>query len=157
MSYINFEKALRLAKNCDKYETLGNVTDEKILEAQDLLNIVFSRQHYEYYKKVGILSYYGSEYYGISNRNFTGLPGSNAVLLALNDRQEFNLDKNLVPIYFFDDGLLAYLDYNSLNIYSEPAIVTEFYNGDKYIKEEILAEDLGDFILGLVDEQLKIQ
>ena len=49
---------------------------------------------------------------------------------------------------------MAYLDY-SLNMEKEPSVIMAFYNGDKYEINETLAEDLGDFLLQLVQEQLE--
>lgn len=49
---------------------------------------------------------------------------------------------------------MAYLDYSSLNAEKEPDVIMAFYNGDKYETVEKLAEDLGDFILQLVQEQV---
>lgn len=46
------------------------------------------------------------------------------------------------------------LDYSSLNAEKEPDVIMAFYNGDKYETVEKLAEDLGDFILQLVQEQV---
>lgn len=48
-----------------------------------------------------------------------------------------------------------YLDYSSLNMEKEPSVIMAFYNGDKYEINETLAEDLGDFLLQLVQEQLE--
>jgi hypothetical protein len=157
MSSNTFEKALKLAKKCKNYEILGNVKPEKIKEAEKLLSLTFSKQHFEYYSKVGLLSFYGSEFYGMSNREFSGLPGSNAILLAIADRKEYDLNTKWVPIYFFGDGYMAYLDYSQLNSEGEPAIIMAIYNGDEYIVTEKVAEDLGDFLLQLVEEQLANQ
>lgn len=157
MSYNNFLKALELSKECNGYEILGNVKETKIREAEKILSISFSRQHFDYYKKIGLLSYYGSEFYGLSNRELTGLPGSNSVLLALTERKETSLPHEWIPIYFLDGGYNAYLDYSNLNENEEPRIISAYYNGNNYIVNEILAEDLGDFILTMVKEQLANQ
>lgn len=50
---------------------------------------------------------------------------------------------------------MAYLDYSSLNAEKEPGVIMAFYNEDKYETVEKLAEDLGDFILQLVQEQVE--
>lgn len=154
MSYSNYKKALTLATKCNNYEIISNVQEKIIREAEDLLSITFSKQHYDFYKDIGILSFYGSEFYGMSNRELKGLPGSNAILLAMADRKEYNLNEKWVPIYFFDEGNMAYFNYNKLNEEGEPEIINAYYNGKDYIIVEKLADDLGDFLLQIVQEQL---
>ncbi len=78
----------------------------------------------EFYEKYGYLSFYGNE---ILER---------------------------IPIYDFEDGNMAYLDYSSLNSDKEPCVIMAFYNGTEYEVVETLAQDFGDFILQLVQEQL---
>ena len=85
----------------------------------------------------------------------SGILEGNSVAYALNDREEYNLPKEWIPIYDFGDGNMAYLDYSSLNMEKEPSVIMAFYNGDKYEINETLAEDLGDFLLQLVQEQLE--
>ena len=64
------------------------------------------------------------------------------------------MPKEWIPIYNFDDGNMAYLDYSSLNAEKEPRVIVAFYNGKEYEIVETLAEDFGDFILRLVQEQV---
>ena len=59
-----------------------------------------------------------------------------------------------IPIYNFQDGNMAYLDYSSLNAEKEPKVIRAYYNGEKYEIVETLAEDFGDFVLQLVQEQI---
>ena len=49
---------------------------------------------------------------------------------------------------------MAYLDFSSLNSDKEPCVIMAFYNGTEYEVVETLAQDFGDFILQLVQEQL---
>ena len=65
------------------------------------------------------------------------------------------MPKEWIPIYNFDDGNMAYLDYSSLNLEKEPRVIMAFYNGNKYEIVKTLAEDMGDFILQLVEEQIE--
>ena len=68
--------------------------------------------------------------------------------------KEYGLNKNLVPLYFLDDGYMAYFDYDQLNSENEPAIVAAIYDSSKYKIIEKLADDLGDFLLQMVQEQI---
>ena len=50
---------------------------------------------------------------------------------------------------------MAYFDYSSLNNEGEPRIVILKYDGSKYDIIETIADDFGDFILKLVQEELE--
>ena len=154
MSYTNFIKAMELAPKCKFYTTAGGKNEEEIRKSEQMLNIKFSNQSIEFYKKYGYLSFYGNEIFGIDPDDDSGILEGNSVAYALNDRKEYNLPNEWIPIYNFDDGNMAYLDYSSLNAEKEPDVIMAFYNGDKYETVEKLAEDLGDFILQLVQEQI---
>ena len=155
MSYTNFIKAMELAPKCKFYTTAGGKSEEEIDMSEKKLGISFSPQCKEFYKKYGYLSFFGNEIYGIDPEDDSGILEGNSVAYALNDREEYNLPKELIPIYDFGDGNMAYLDYSSLNMEKEPSVIMAFYNGDKYEINETLAEDLGDFLLQLVQEQLE--
>ena len=154
MSYTNFVKAMELAPKCKFYITAGGKSEEEIVMSEKKLGISFSRQCREFYKKYGYLSFFGNEIYGIDPEDDSGILEGNSVAYALNDREEYNLPEEWIPIYDFGDVNMAYLDYSSLNAEKEPDVIMAFYNGDKYETVEKLAEDLGDFILQLVQEQV---
>lgn len=157
MSYQNFEKAIELAKQCKNYRTVGGESDEVIAKSELLLNIKFSEQNRKFYVNLGYLSFYGHEIYGIDPNDLFGSLEGNSVAYALHDRKECNLPEEWLPIYFFDDGYMGYLDYSKLNEEGEPSVIKAIYDGKKYINIERIAEDLGDFILLLVEEQLARQ
>jgi len=152
MSYSNFVKAMDLAKQCQFYTTAGGKTKEEIRKSEELLNIVFSNQCKEFYENYGYLSFSGKEIFGIDPDDDSGILEGNSVAYALNDRVQCNLPKEWIPIYNFEDGDMAYLDYSSLNSEMEPRVIRAFYNGQGYVIAEILAEDFGDFVLQLVQE-----
>lgn len=155
MSYYNFRKAMELAQECRFYTTAGGKTRSEIEQAEKMLNLVFSRQCKEFYLRYGYLSFYGNEIFGINPNDDSGLIEGNSVAYALNDRKKYNLPKEWLPIYNFNDGSMAYLDYTSLNAEREPKVIMAYYNGEKYEIIETLAEDFGDFVLQLVQEQIE--
>ena len=154
MSYKNYIKAMELAPNCKYYTTVGGRTKEQIDKSEKLLGIKFSRQIKDFYENYGYLSFYGNEVFGIDPDDNSGFLEGNSVLYALNDRKEFNLPSEWIPIYNFQDGNMAYLDYSKLNTENEPRVIMSLFNGVKYGDIEILAEDFGDFLLQLVCENL---
>ena len=156
MSYQNFLKAMELAPKCKFYTTAGGKTEEEIKRAEQMLNVTFSTQGREFYEKYGYLSFYGNEIFGIEPDDNSGILEGNSVACALHDREKYNLPSEWIPIYNFEDGNIAYLDYSTLNSEKEPRVIIAFYNGAEYEVVENLADDLGDFILQLVQEQLEV-
>lgn len=154
MSYQNFIKAMKEACKCKYYTITEGKTENEIKKAEDLLGIKFSRQCNEFYAKYGYLSFSGNEIFGIDPDDDSGILEGNSVAYTLNDRIAYNLPKEWIPIYNFEDGMMAYLDYSTLNEAEEPRVIMAFYNGLNYEIDRILAEDLGDFILDLVKKSL---
>lgn len=155
MSYSNFVKAMELAPRCKFFTTAGGKSEEEIKMSEKLLSVCFSVQCKEFYERYGYLSFFGNEIFGIDPKDDSGILEGNSVAYALNDREEYNLPKNWIPIYNFNDGSMAYLDYSFLNEENEPRVIEAFYNGQKYEIVGTLAEDFGDFILQLVKQQLE--
>lgn len=153
MSYQNFVKAMELAQKCKFYTTVGGKTEREIIKAEKMLDVRFSNQCREFYEKYGYLSFYGNEIFGINPDDDSGILEGNSVAYALYDREKYKLPSEWIPIYNFEDGNMAYLDYSSLNTEKEPRVIMAFYNGAEYEVVETLAEDLGNFILQLVQEQ----
>lgn len=152
MSYQNYKEAMELAPKCKFYTTVGGRSEAEIAKAAEMLGVKFSRQCQEFYADYGYLSFFGNEIFGI-DPDSDELEG-NSVAYALNDRAEYGLPKEWIPIYNFDDGYMAYLDYSSLNADGEPCVIVAAYNGSDYQVEETIAEDFGEFVLHLVKEQL---
>lgn len=157
MSYQNLKNAMELSKKCKFYTTAGGKTEREINKAEHMLNIKFSKQSREFYKKYGYLSFYGNEIFGIDPDDDSGILEGNSVLYAINDREQYELPQEWIPIYSFGDGSMAYLDYSSQNAQNEPRVIMAYYDGSAYKVVQNLAEDLGDFILQLVNEQLEEQ
>lgn len=154
MSYQNFEKAVELAKQCDGYLDGGGKPNSVVVKAEELLNIKFSRQNTQYFSQYGFIEFFGTEIYGIVKDDFSGTHTGCAIEATLQDRKELNLPLQWLTLYFFDDGYYGYLDYSQLNEDGEPPVIMAIYNGKEYVVTEKIADDLGDFILQLVEEQL---
>ena len=131
MSYSDLQKALSLAPNCKFYTTAGGKSETDIAKSEQALNIKFSKQCLEFYKKCGYLSFYGNEIFGINPDDLEILTG-NSVAFALNDRAVYSLPLKWLPVYEFGDGSMACLDYSSLNNDNEPPVIAAFFNGEEY-------------------------
>ncbi len=62
--------------------------------------------------------------------------------------------KKWLPIYFLDDGYMAYLNYGKLNIEREPCVISAYYNGLNYVVERKIADDFGEFLMKLISEEI---
>lgn len=155
MSYKSFVKAMKMAPKCRYYTTAGGKTEEEIGKAEDMLQIKFSRQAREFYKKYGYLSFYGNEIYGIEPNDTSGILEGNSVAYALEERKINGLPEEWIPIYNYEDGNMAYLDYSSLNKENEPNVIMAYYDGKNYNVVKVVAEDFGSFILALILDQIK--
>lgn len=158
MSYNDFIKAMNLAKKCDNYSTMNSVKPEIIAKAEAAIGISFSRQLKEYLSTYGSICFFGVELYGINNENFNSkfLEG-NLVEWTLNERKVTHLNNNWLPIRFEDDGAMAFLDFSDMNDEGEPHIILAEDHGDGYEKNDIIADDLGEYVLELVEWQLEDQ
>ena len=154
MSFCDLEKALDLAPKCEFYTTAGGLSDEIISKSEDILGLKFSKQCIHFYKKSGYLSFFGTEVFGIDPDDLDTLEG-NSVAYALNDREEYNLPESWLPIYNFDEGELACLDFGNLNEENEPPVIVCCCDGTSYEVSETIAEDLGEFLLNLVEDSLE--
>lgn len=157
MSFQDLEKALTLAKRCQFYTVKGKTTDEVITKAEILFGTKFSKQNRHFFKEVGYLSFFGNEFFGICKDDFSGTHTGCAIEATLQDREQLNLPPKWLTLYFFDDGYYGYLDYSQLNDEGEPPVIMAIYDGKKHVIVEKVAEDLGDFILQIVEEQLARQ
>lgn len=157
MSYQNFIKAMDLAPKCEYFTSSGGKTQSEISKSEELLKVKFSKQCIEFYERYGYLSFYGNEIFGIDPEDESDILEGNSVAYALNDRKEYKLPIEWIPVYNYEDGNIAYLDYTNKNIEGEPKVIMCIFTGEKYEVVEEVAEDFGDFLLQLVEQQLNNQ
>ncbi len=157
-SYKSYTSAMDKAAECDDYDVGSGVPEETVKNAEKLLGIQFSKQLREYLLNYGWMEFFGVELYGIYNNDFscTEIEGC-IVEWALSERKSNNLDPKWVPVRFEDDGAMAFLDYNRLNAEGEPPVISAVLTDNGYKVQSDLAEDLGEYILELVNDQLEDQ
>lgn len=158
MSYKNYVSAMDKATECDDYDAGSGVSEETVKNAEKLLGLSFSKQLREYLLNFGRLEFFGVELYGIFNDDFscTEIEGC-IVEWTLNERKCNNLDPKWIPIRFEDDGGMAFLDFSRINSEGEPPVIYAVLTDKGYKFEAELAEDLGEYILDLVNDQLEEQ
>lgn len=113
MSYQNYKEAMELAPKCKFYTTVGGRNEKEISKSEELLGVKFSRQCRNFYEKYGYLSFFGNEIFGIDPNDNSGELEGNSVAYALNDCEKYGLPEMWIPVYNFNDGYMAYLDYSS--------------------------------------------
>ncbi len=156
MSYADYEKFKKHVSKCKYFNSIGGISEEKILKAENLLGLKFSKQCRDFYESYGYVYFEGTEIFGINPDNLNAY-AANAVAMALHERKDYGLPHQWLPIYDFEDGFIVFQDYSQLNSEGEPLVLVAVYNGEEYIQVETLAEDFGEFILKLVVMQLETQ
>ncbi len=157
MSYKALIEALTLAKQCAGYTVAGERTEEEIACAENSLGIVFSRQHREYLRRVGGLSLYGIDVFGIYPSNTAGILEGDTVAYTLNERRSYDLPLKWIALISLDEGYMGFLDYGNLNNNGEPPVIVARVVEDKYVFNMVENEDLGDFLLRIVEIRMKLQ
>lgn len=158
MSYNNYIKAMKFAKKCDDYCIGEGVSDEVIGKAEELINLKLSKQVKEYLKTCGYMEFLGVELYGIVKNDFSSKDIEGCMIeWTLDQRKKSNLNSKWLPICFEDDGYMAMLDFENMNADNEPIVILVAETESGYEMTEKIAEDLGEYILELVNTQLEEQ
>ena len=170
MSYESFKEALELVKQCKGYKRGKKIPKEYLDEAEEMLSIRFSKQNREYYEEYGYIAFGKYRLYGV-------LPNieeptdetiqRDAIVFTLQCRDDYIFPEGFVPIldlsenktdYYFElaERPIIYFDYSQKNAEGEPIIVKSMDDYEDFSYEKV-AEDFGDFLLGIVKETLKIK
>lgn len=154
MSLFDLRQALEMVKTCKYFFATPSVSQTDIALSEEMLGLEFSLQSKEFYSYCGYLSFEGNEIFGINPHDNSGILEGNSVAYALYERENFELPHAWLPVFNFNNGELAFLDYSDLNEEGEPPVITGYYDGSKYCKNEYIAQDLGAFLLLLVKNHL---
>lgn len=151
MSYHDYKKAMELAKNCKFYTTLDGKRQDEIDAAERNLNIKFSKEIKDFYLEYGYLSFEGNEIFGIDPLDDSGILEGNSVTYALNEREQYGMPNEWLPFYNYGDGYIVCQNYSTNNEEGEPEIISVFFDGEKYAIDEKIANDFGEFVLRLIE------
>lgn len=158
MSYKSYVSAMKKAVECANYDTGSGVSEETVNKAESLMGISFSKQLRDYLIRYGWLEFFGVELYGIYNDDFSCSEIEGCIVeWTLSERKCNGLDSKWIPIRFEDDGSMAFLDCNRKNFEDEPPVISAVLTNNGYKVQEDLSEDLGEYILELVNNQLEEQ
>ncbi|PEL09239.1 SMI1/KNR4 family protein [Bacillus sp. AFS017336] len=158
MSWSNYEKALALLEQ-DKVnsEYIGECSDLIIEKAEITLGLKFPNIYRHFIRKYGSGVFATWDILGITNENFYEAynpDNPDAIRFTLSKRKENKLPDNFISIIDYDYEILYCLDLNKLNNEGEPAVVS-FNIGEDWGKQEMIAEDFGDFLLEIIHDELE--
>ena len=156
MSQNNYNKAKELIeKNRSQCFFAGEKDNLLIEKAEKVLEISFSQQLRDFFKTYGAGSIGSEEIYGIINDNFTDASVPNGVWFTLTERKEIQMPKNLYVISDTGADEFYCLDFSKSNEYGEPPVVIFVPGVDNNSQTyEIIAEDLGDYLLEIVEQEV---
>ncbi|MGT2754250.1 SMI1/KNR4 family protein [Streptococcus ovis] len=148
----NYESAKSLIiKNIDMMDCFGKCPSYIIELAEETLGVKYPKDYRDFISTFGAGNFGSSEIYGVFREDFlnSGVPDS--VWLTLVEREKIGLPKYLVIIYVLGNGELFCFNYNRLNLYGEPTIVSFMPAGNDC---EVVYDSFGDFLLDIVSREL---
>ncbi len=157
MSKQSFDKAVRLVKKCEGFDCGEKVSSDVIEKAEQLLGLKFSEQERAYLSEFGYIELDGVELYGIINEDFEddGEYEGCMVEWTLHERKAGNIRWEWIALQFVDEGGMMFLDHSDLDENGEPKVIFAEDDGEGYKKIGRSADDLGDYLLELVEEQIE--
>lgn len=154
MSEKDYKKAKKLIlKNEDEADFEGGQPDELIRKAEKLLNLKFSGSYLDFLQTFGAGSFGSEEIFGVLGEDFENSSIPDAVWYTLSLRKQVNLPESYLVIYELGDGEVYCLDFQDLNEFNEPKVVS-IELGENEFEPEWIADGFGEFLLELAKEEL---
>lgn len=155
MSQQNYEKAKDIIEMSRSMCFFAGAKDDSLIQkAEKALGISFSHQIRDFFKNYGAGNIGAEEIYGIINDNFTDSSVPNGVWFTLTERREVQMPHHLYVLYDTGAGEFFCLDFSRLNEHKEPPVVVYIPGVDNNLQSyEIIAEDFGDYLLNIVEEE----
>lgn len=156
MSIESYQKAKQIIlANKEIADFVGGCTKELIMLAEDKVGLTFSKQYLDFLQTFGAGNFGAEEIYGIIHADFENSSVPDAIWYTLTEREEIKLPHNMLVIYDTGCDELFCLDFNRLDHSGEPKVIS-FIPGVELENQtyEIIANDFGDFLLDLVEQEL---
>lgn len=157
MSIENYNQAIELIRD---YESKIDLEEsllepqalENIEQAEKILNLKFPASYKKFLQECGNLFLGGESIYGLTtNADFRRFDYSNIVCSTLNLRWNQvwpGFRDYLIPIYGYEENDRLFLDCSRMNDQDECPVVEQYVDNEaKQIRERIIAEDFGAFLL----------
>jgi hypothetical protein len=134
----------------------AGISEHLLCKAENMLELKLIGDYRRFLLEYGTLGFGASEIYGIIDEDFINSTVPDAIWYTLTERREINMPDYLIIIYSVGNGELFALNYNMLNENREPK-VTSYWPGFALEAQsfEVIANDFGDFLLDIVQHEIK--
>jgi len=156
LSIENYEKAKQLIYQNEKIaDFVGGRNNHLIFMAEKKLGLTFSNLYRDFLLSFGAGNFGSQEIYGIIKEDFENSSVPDAIWYTLTERKESDLPMHLLVIYDTGGDELFCLDFNHVGNNKEPKMVS-FIPGISLENQQykIIANDFGDFLLDLVQQEI---
>lgn len=145
-------------ENIYLFQMRGPQPEEFIKEAESIIGFQFPQTYLKFLKIFGSVCIGGSEIYGVVSNDLKNYSSLDAISYALRMRKEFGFPHNFLPIYDLGDGTIYCLLLDQRNDEKESPVIA-YYPGVSIedMQKEIVANDFGEFLLEIVNYELKQQ
>lgn len=157
MSNKTYQKAKKIIlKNEDSATFHGEKSIDLIAKAEAAVGLKFTGTYLDFLKTFGAGNFGSEEVYGIIDDDFENSSVPDAIWYTLTLRKSVNFPDHFLVIYDTGTGDVFCLDYNNTDSNGEPKIVA--IDPGYALKNqtlELIADNFGDFLLELVEEELE--
>lgn len=157
MSSNSYQKAKKIIKkNKDLADFEGKKSADLIAKAEAAVGQKFTGSYLDYLQTFGAGNFGSEEVFGIIDEDFEDSSVPDAIWYTLTLRKSINLPANFLVIYDTGGDEIFCLDFNNTDAEGEPKVVTldpAYALSDQTL--EVIADDFGDFLLELVEEELE--
>jgi len=156
MGLENYNEAVGIiTKNPSKGYFAGPRSEALIRLAEQTLGFQFFGTYRHFLANYGAGNFGAQEIYGVISDDFENSSVPDAIWYTITERKEIGLPLNLLVIYDTGNGEIFCLDFKQVNKENEPTVVS-FVPGVDLEKQtyEKIADDFGDFLLDLVNQEI---
>lgn len=157
MSSRTYKKAKKIIlKNEDLADFEGEKSTDLISKAEAAVGLKFSGSYLDFLQTFGAGNFGSEEVFGIIDDDFENSSVPDAIWYTLTLRKSVNLPEHFLVIYDTGSDEVFCLDFNNTDSKGESKIVAidpGYALRDQTL--ELIADDFGDFLLELVEEELE--
>ena len=96
---MSIEEMHRLvSENEEMSDFIGEMPEEKIVEAEEMLGVVFPKSYRDFLRNYGCGGVDGEEFYGIGPGEPTAVPS--VIFITKETRKDVNLPHELIPVWY---------------------------------------------------------
>ena len=147
-----YQMAIKIMAENDKLcDFVGEIDDDIIKKAEKTLGTIFPESYRVFISAFGAGNYGSQEIYGIIKGDFINSGVPDAIWLTLKEREENNLPKELIIIYYTGDEF--YYCLNTKKAVNGDCPVEAVDVGDLTSEREVIYSSFSEFLLDIVKEE----